>query len=314
MNFTGGVIALFTVLFWTLSVQLFESASKRIGSTSVNIIRISIAVILFCIILFFKDGYIVPSYFPLRAWVYLSLSGIIGFFLGDILLFKAFVEIGPRVTMLIMSLSAPVSAMIGWIFLNETYLSHQWLGMFVTLSGVGMVILEKNNVEKQDIKASHDKDSDKKLQIRKITIKGVLFGAGGMLGQALGFILSKTGMQTESGYLDAVASTQIRAIAACACFLIFFTLTRRWGAVKQGIQNKQAFTYTAIGAALGPVAGVSLSLLALHYMTVGIASTIFSIVPVALIPFAIFLHKERISPKAFTGAIIAVFGIFLLSN
>ncbi|MCK5312483.1 MAG: DMT family transporter [Desulfobacteraceae bacterium] len=305
MNFTGGIIALFTVLFWTLSVQLFEAASKRIGSTSVNIIRISIAVVLFCIILFIKDGYIIPSYFPMRAWIYLSLSGVIGFFLGDIFLFKAFVEIGPRVTMLIMSLSAPVAALIGWFFLNETYIAHQWIGMFVTLSGVALVILEKDNTKK---------NAKPNLQARNITPKGIIFGIGGMLGQAVGFILSKTGMQTESGYLDAIASTQIRAMAAFVCFVLLFTLTKRWGAVKHGINNKQALTYTAIGSALGPVAGVSLSLLALHYMTVGVASTIFSLVPVALIPFAIFLHKERVSFKAMAGALLAVCGIFLLAN
>jgi len=310
MNLFGGLIALSTVLFWTLSVQLFEAASKRIGSTSVNIIRLFTAVVLFCTILSIKDGYIIPSYFPMRAWIFLSLSGITGFFLGDIFLFKAFVEIGPRVTMLIMSLSAPVSALIGWFFLKEAYLLHQWIGMFVTLSGVAMVILEKNTTKKLE----NDAIKSNSLHLRKITIKGVLFGIGGMLGQAVGFILSKTGMQTESGYLDAMASTQIRAIAALICYFLLFTITKRWGAVKHGVNDKKALTFTVIGSALGPVAGVSLALLALHYMTVGIASTIFSLVPVALIPFAIFLHKEHVSKKAIAGALLAVFGIFLLAN
>ncbi len=310
MSLTGSIIALFTVIFWTLSVQLFEAASKRVGSTSVNIIRLSAAVALFCLILFIKDGYVIPSYFPMRAWIYLSLSGIAGFFLGDILLFKAFVEIGPRVTMLIMSLSAPVSAIIGWFLLDETYIIHQWVGMFVTLSGVAIVILEKNNIEKVEIKTL----SNNELQSRNITLKGILFGIGAMLGQAIGFILSKTGMQTKAGYLDAFASTQIRAIAAFSCFVILFTITKKWGIAIKAIKDMQAVTYTVIGSALGPVAGVSLALLALHYMTVGIASTIFSLVPVTLIPFAIFLHKERVSYKAIAGAVLAVFGIFLLAN
>ncbi len=310
MNLTGSIIALSTVMFWTLSVQLFEAASKKVGSTSVNIIRLSTAVALFCLILFIKDGYIIPSYFPMRAWIYLSLSGILGFFLGDILLFKAFVEIGPRITMLIMSLSAPVSALIGWVFLDEAYIAHQWVGMFVTLSGVAIVILEKNNIKKVGTK-TQDK---KALKSRNITLKGVLFGIGAMLGQAVGFILSKTGMQTETGYLDAFASTQIRAIAAFICFVILFTITKRWDNAINALKDKQAATYTVIGSALGPVAGVSLALLALHHMTVGIASTIFSLVPVTLIPFAIFLHKERISYKAIAGAVLAVFGIFLLAN
>ncbi len=310
MNFTGEIVALFTVIFWTFSVQFFEAASKKIGAVTVNILRISIALLLFCIILFIKNGYIIPTYFPLHAWFFLSLSGITGFFLGDILLFKSFIEIGPRVTMLIMSLSAPVAGIISWFFLNETYLLHQWAGMVVALSGVALVILEKNNPKPAHLTNSNIKSPKQRV----ITIKGVIFGFGAMLGQAVGYIFSKAGMKIESGYLDAFASTQIRAIAAFACFILFFTLTKRWGSIKEAVKDRQAVVFTATGAALGPVAGVSLSLLALHYMPVGIASTIFSLVPVALIPFAIFLHREHVSIKAFCGAILAVCGIFLLTN
>ena len=143
MPYTGELIAIVTVLCWTVSVQFFEAAAKRVGATPVNIIRITTALILFGGLLLFRNGTLVPMDFPLEAWLFLSLSGIIGFFLGDICLFKALVELGPRVALLIFSLSAPVAALIGWIFLSETYVLHQWAGMLVTLSGVGLVIFEK---------------------------------------------------------------------------------------------------------------------------------------------------------------------------
>ena len=144
MPWTGELIAIATVLCWTISVQFFEAASKRVGATPVNIIRLTVALILFSLLLFFRHGYIFPVNFPARAWFYLSLSGVIGFFIGDIFLFKALVEIGPRVAMLIFSLSAPTAAFIGWLFLDEIYVPHQWAGMFVTLFGVCTVILERN--------------------------------------------------------------------------------------------------------------------------------------------------------------------------
>ncbi|WP_457552652.1 DMT family transporter [Desulfobacula sp.] len=299
MPFQGELIAIGTVLCWTISVQFFEAASKRIGATSVNIIRLAIALILFSLLLFFRDGYILPFQFPAHAWFYLSLSGIIGFFIGDIFLFKALVEIGPRVTMLIFSLSAPTAALIGWSFLDETYVLHQWVGMFVTLLGVGIVIFEKNQ-------------KSSKLKIRNISLKGVLFGFGAMLGQAGGYVLSKAGMQTDSGYLDAFSATQIRAIAAFLCFLVLFTLTGKWGKVKTAVKNTRAVVFTAIGSAIGPFLGVSLSLLVLHYLTAGVASTFLSLVPIFIIPFSIFLHKEHVSLRAIAGALTAVFGIYLL--
>ncbi|MBU1697474.1 MAG: DMT family transporter [Proteobacteria bacterium] len=299
MPWTGELIAIGTVFCWTISIQFFEAASKRVGAIPVNIIRLTVALILFSLLLFFKHGHILPVQFPAHAWFYLSLSGIIGFFIGDIFLFKALVEIGPRVTMLIFSLSAPTAALIGWSFLDETYVLHQWLGMFVTLFGVGIVILEKNQ------KASN-------LKIRSISLKGVQFGFGGMIGQAVGYILSKTGMQTDSGYLDAFAATQIRVIAAFLCFLVFFTATGKWGTIKTAVKDTRAVLFTATGSVFGPFLGVSLSLLVLHYLTTGVASTFLSLVPIFIIPFSIFLHKEHVSIRAFAGAVTAVFGIYLL--
>ncbi len=299
MLWTGELIAIGTVLCWTISVQFFEAASKRIGAIAVNIIRLTVALILFSVLLFFRHGYILPVQFPAHAWFYLSCSGIVGFFIGDIFLFKALVENGPRVTMLIFSLSAPTAALIGWSLLDEVYVLHQWVGMFVTLMGVGIVILERNQ-------------KSSRLKIRNISLKGVLFGFCAMSGQAVGYVLSKTGMQTESGYLDAFSSTQIRAIAAFLCFLVFFTATGKWETIKTAIKDTRSVIFTSIGSVIGPFLGVSLSLLVLHYLTTGVASTFLSLVPVFIIPFSIFLHKEHVSIRAVAGAVIAVSGIYLL--
>ncbi|WDP91404.1 MAG: DMT family transporter [Desulfobacter sp.] len=304
MTYTGEFIALATVLCWTVSVQFFEVASKRVGATPVNIIRISTALALFSVYLLIKNGAIVPTDFPARAWVYLSLSGIIGFFLGDICLFKALVELGPRLALLIFSLSAPMAALIGWAFLSEVYLPLQWAGMLVTLAGVVLVILEKNKAP----------DLPGRKAARRASLKGVLFGIGAMMGQAGGYVMSKTGMQTPDGFLDAFAATQIRALAAFACFILYFTITRKWGQVRAAARDSRAVAWTATGAVIGPFIGVSLSLKVLHYLTAGVASTFLSMTPVCIIPFSIYIHKERVSARAMAGAVVAVAGIWLLMN
>ncbi len=304
MPFAGELIALITVLCWTFSVQFFEAASREVGSIPVNIIRIFTALILFSLFLYCRDGFPLPLSFPPRAWLYLSLSGIVGFFIGDIFLFKALVDMGPRVAMLILSLAAPTAAVFGWMFLGENYLLHQWIGMFVTLSGVCTVILERRQ---------HSFPAQK-LKVRRISYKGVGYGFIAMFCQAGGLLLSKAGMYTESGYLDAFSATEIRAIAAFFCFIVFFTVTGKWQEVGTALNNKKAVTYTAIGAAVGPFLGVSLSLMALHYLTTGVASTFFSLIPICIIPFSIFIHKEHVSIRAAAGAVTAVFGVYLLMS
>lgn len=304
MIFTGVFIAIGTVLCWTVSVQFFEAASKRVGPTPVNIIRIGIALLLFGLFLLIRDGIPVPLHFPMRAWILLGLSGVVGFFIGDIFLFKALVEIGPRLTMLLHSLAAPTAAVIGWIFLDEYYAPYQWFGMAVALSGVGMVIMEKKS--KKPVRQGSVQ--------RNATLAGVAFGLLAMLGQGCGMVLSKAGMQTDSGYLDAFAATQIRALAAFFCFFLFFTLTRRWMRVRIAVKDGRALLYTSLGAAIGPFLGVSLALLSLHFLPTGVASTIFALVPVFIIPFAIFIHHEHVSFRAICGACIAVIGVYLLTS
>ncbi|TKB27057.1 DMT family transporter [Desulfopila sp. IMCC35006] len=302
MPFIGEAIALTTVLCWTFSVQFFAAASKEVGATPVNIIRLFVALLLFTALLLFRQGALFPVDFPLRAWFMLSLSGVIGFFIGDIFLFKALVELGPRITMLIQSLAAPTAAVFGWSFLHESYNQQQWLGMAVTLAGVCAVILEK----------SRDAAPARKLQVARVSFRGVAFAFAAMLGQAGGLLLSKSGMQTDAGYLDAFSATQIRALAAFCCFVLYFTVTGRWQNVGAALTNRKAVAFTAIGAAIGPFIGVSMSLMALHYLPTGVASTFFSLIPICIIPFSIYLQKEHVSLRAIAGAVVAVFGVYLL--
>ncbi len=309
MPFFGEIIALGTVFCWTVSIQFFEAASRRIGSPTVNVFRITIAVTAFMVIGLFTTGSPLPLDFPTRAWVLLSLSGFIGFFLGDLFLFHAFVEVGPMISMLIMTLSAPTAALVGWFFIGETYLPLQWLGMGITLTGVSFVILERKKKE-----TANGFSRKLNLKPRTVTTRGLLYAFGGMIGQAGGYVMSKSGMQAGGGFLDPFASTQIRAMAAFVGFIGFFTVMGYWPLAKTAIRDRRAVLFVITGALLGTVLGVSLSLYTLHFIPTGVASTIFSMVPVFLIPFSVFLHREHISLRALVGAVIAVSGICLLKR
>ncbi len=298
--YIGELAAFGTALCWTFGSQFFEAAGKRVGALSVNLIRLIMALIFFFVLMLIRNGTLFPTDFSTHAWIWLGLSGIVGFALGDLFLFKAFVEIGPRISMLIMTLTAPISAILGLTFLNEEYLLYQWVGMIITLTGVSLVLLERSN------------NSKKKRKVRIITPTGILYAFLGTVGQATGYILSKYGMMTNEGYLDPFAATQIRVIAGTIGFIIIISLNKSWRNVFNALKHKSAMGFMAGGAFLGPFLGVSLSLLALHYITAGVASTITAIVPILIIPSVIFIGKEHVSIRAFAGAIIAVAGVFLL--
>ena len=68
---------------------------------------------------------------------------------------------------------------------------------------------------------------------------------------------------------------------------------------------------TVIGSVFGTFLGVSFSLLAVKYASTGVASTIMAIVPILLIPPAVFLFKQKVSLPEIIGAFMSVGGVTL---
>lgn len=90
----GEIASLITAVFWTITATSFELAGKKVGSLSVNYIRLMIGFILISLYTTFTRGMFLPLDATSRAWFYLSLSGLIGFVIGDMFLFQVYVEIG----------------------------------------------------------------------------------------------------------------------------------------------------------------------------------------------------------------------------
>ena len=303
----GELAALLTAVFWTFTALAFESAGKRVGSLTVNLIRLFMAFFFLGTYTWITGGQFFPAGASLHNWIWLSLSGMVGFVLGDLFLFRAYVVVGARVSMLIMSLAPPIAALVGWLVMGETMSAKSFAGMAVTLSGISLVILtrEKNGlIPGPGIPAEKSKSNGFRFTY---PLAGLLLAFGGAAGQATGLVLSKYGMD---GY-DAFAATQIRVITGIAGFTIIYTILGRWYRFMPALRNRRAMGSITIGAFFGPFLGVSFSLLAVKFTSSGIAATIMSIVPVLIIPFAILLFNEKITLREVAGAFIAIAGVAL---
>ncbi len=296
----GEYAALLTAVFWTITAIAFESAGKKVGSLSTNLIRLFLAFVFIGIYSQITRGSFIPLGATAHNWIWLSLSGFIGFVIGDLLLFEAYVVIGSRISMLIMSLTPPITAFMGWLIMGETLTRQNMLGMVLTITGIMLVVIDRKSNIKTEGKTR------KKMKLN-YPIVGILLAFGGAVGQGSGLVLSKYGMQD----FDPFAATQIRVITGFVGFAILFFILKRWKKVFSAIKDKQAMTRLSIGAFFGPFLGVSFSLLSVKYTTTGIASTIMAIVPVLIIPPAIIFFKEKITLKEVIGSIIAVGGVAL---
>jgi drug/metabolite transporter (DMT)-like permease len=142
-NYLGEIAGLLTAVFWTVTSLAFESAGKKVGSMPVNLIRLVIAFFLIGTYSWLARGFFFPSDATRYQWLWLALSGIVGFVIGDLMLFKALVVIGARISMLMMSLAPPIAAFIGWLLLGEVLTFMNLMGMAATITGIVIVILKR---------------------------------------------------------------------------------------------------------------------------------------------------------------------------
>ncbi len=304
---SSGLTAAFaTLICWTVGTFAFTIASKRADPAAVNRVRLFFAALLLSavVVLFFKVTFIELFTLPTFAeWVWLGLSGIIGLTLGDYFAFTAYSILGSSRTSLF-STFAPVAALLlGIIILGESINGVGVLGMMISTGGIIWFI--------QSTQKINDKSIDKSQ-----VVKGITFAILGAVGQGLGLVCAKKGLnithQTGAD-LSAVHATWIRmSIGTIAAYSIAVFRKNIWLEFKTMTASKAIITPLLTGTLFGPVMGVSFSLFAASLIPVGIAQTIFSLLPITVMLAAIISGRERINGPSIIAAAICMVGVFIL--
>ena len=304
----GEIIALIVAFSWTATALFAETASKRLGSLPLNLIRMVLSWAFLSVILWVMTGAPYPMHASGKAWFWLALSGLVGYVFGDWCLFNSYIVFGSRYGQLFMTLAPPMAGISGWLMLGESMSWHSWLAMLVTLTGIAISILNRSG-------------ADHHLQL-KLPLKGVLLGIGAGLGQGVGLVLSKIGMQHYAAALPAdapaafdwampFASTMIRSLTGMVGFFVLLALMRKLPELRAALKNGAGMKYTCLTTLFGPFIGVSLSLMAVQYARAGIASTLMALTPVLILfPYAL-IYKQKITPKEILGVIISMTGVAL---
>lgn len=293
MPFLGEISALITAVLWSVTSIIFTEASIRVGTIYVNITRMILALFFLVITLFIINIKIDLSSHQVFN---LAISGIIGLVIGDTFLFKAFQCIGARLSMLVMALVPPISALMAFIFLGESLSVIGIVGIMITVSGIALVVLKRE---------------EKPTSKYKIDFAGIFYAVMGAIGQAVGLIFAKYALNESeiNGFLAAF----VRLMSAVIIFYPLAVMTGRFKTpVKVFKNDRKAFLLTVLGSIFGPFLGITFSLVSISYTKVGISSTLMATVPIIMLPMVRYYYKEKLSWISILGTVIAVGGIAIL--
>lgn len=304
-------MAIGVATMWASSAVFFDFANRKLQPINTNLIRMVFAFFPISLLLYIISGHFLLMHADNAVWLWLAASGLVGFVFGDYFLFASYKQIHATYTQLIMTLSPLFAAITGFLILNERLSINVILGMVVTISGIALTILKKNG-QSTTIGTKFD---------FKISGKGVVFGVLSALGQGVGLVLSKKGIEAYheaagnlcNDFYISIAATQLRIITAIAGFAVIILLSRN------GIAKfRESFNYpkniwaSCGGAVVGLGIGVPLSLLALQYTQTAIVSTIIATVPILLLIYQRIFFKRHISLIELLGVCLCVSGVAIL--
>jgi len=288
----GALAALAAAACFAVGPTLFTLAGRQVGPRVTLRWRLLLATVLLWIAHGLTYGRPWPR-LDTAQLVPLLASGGIGLALADSFLFPAFVRLGPRLAMLLLNLQPVLATLLAWLFLGERLRATQWAAMLVVLGGVSLVMLERG-----DDAAGRAPTWDRTGAALALTAAAL---------GAVGVLLAKYGM---AGRLPALTANTVRMTGGMVPIWLWTALRGQVRTTWQAVRARpRVVGYLLLGAAVGPVLGMSLSLFALRTLPVGIATTLTSLSPVLLLPVGWRIFGEHISLKAILGTVVASLGV-----
>lgn len=235
---------------------------------------------------------------------YLLLSGLFAIIIAGPGYYGAILRIGARSTLLLFSLNAPFTAILGYFLLAERLGPMDVAGMALILTGVLLAVLYgERPPHRPKARAAR-----RQAQAVAIPWSGIACGLIAAFGQGVGNIAAKWGM---AGGVEAFAAMAIRVGIAAVFFLLLSLLPIRALREEQEIDG-YGLTIVTLSAAISMGVGMTMLMAALATGHVGIVSTLASMAPVAVLPMVWARTGIVPSWQAWLGAVMAVAGTGLI--
>jgi len=288
-------LALLAAFCWAIASLISADISRSLGAIGFNRIRLIVVAIMLIAYTTFDNTW---SSINIKFLNTIIISGFIGIFLGDTLLFLALQKIGPRRNNILFALAAPFTIILNLFFLKQSMTVFEIFGCLIVFLGVVIAIAYGTN-----------KNVNHRWETIEGSLKlGITFGILAALAQAIGIIIIKPVLNNGA---DPIASAAIRT--SISAILLSFT----YFSSSQILIDKTKYTLNIvlkiiISGFLGMALGMSLLLIALQKGDAGIVATLSSTSPIMILFLLWVLTKKLPTRGAWLGTILALIGTALI--
>lgn len=242
----------------------------------------------------------------------LALSGFVGVSIASTAYYAAIDAVGPRITAVLLSSTAPIALVLGHVVLGEPVTVWRAIGVVLTVVGIVLAVSEPR-APRGVVAASAPPPESAAAGVpappRIFLGRGIVCGLVTASGQAVGTLLARPVMAAG---MEPTAAIAVRLAVAMIGFVALAAFPFARG--DRAALRSRTLTICFVSALVGPALGMALLMAALSHGDVGMVATLSSITPILVLPMVWMRSGRRPSVPAWCGAAVVVVGVAVISR
>ena len=286
----GIIIALISTMSWAVCTVLLKKLGEKLEPIAMTAFKALLASLILFIIIYFTGTKIDIG---IENLVPVAISGILGIAIGDSLFFASLNRLSPLILSLMLFVGPDIfSGIFGLIFLKEMPSIFSWIGIFGILSGLSFLIFPLENDKSQS----------------KTKITGIIFAILSLMCTSYSMVIIKPVLEN----VPVITATMYRMIFSGIVLIVFGLFSKKILNWKEILSDGKYSIKLTATFALATIGGFWLSLMAIKYCKLIIASSLMSLEPLFILIFMIVFNRYIPKIKEIIGIIIIVLGIIFI--
>lgn len=286
MELLGIIAAIVSAASWAFGTLTFDRIGRYIPPAGITFIKGSMSIVILSLLTIFTNGF---KSVNSVEFIYLAISGIIGIAVGDTLFFKSLSDLGPKIQVLYFMLGQVMTILLSFLFLGEVLSASEYIGAIILVFGVMIVMWGKTE------------------QLPN-KLRGIVLGFFAILCYSVSSVLIKYSIAD----FDVLSATLYRMFFGTICVLLIGVNSNKilvWIRPLKQIKLLVLFVFNVFVITLG---GFFLSMFAIKYISVSLASVLSSTEPIFVLFFAYLINRDKTTRMELYGAFVAIVGLIIV--
>lgn len=283
--------ALGSALSWALIGLVARALAPYLNALSLNMIRSAVGGVLLGAVALVSGELSGLGAVSLESWIYLSLSVVTAFAVGDTVFFESAKRLGLGRAMTLSMVYPLLASALGLVWLGEPITARLLTGAIITLGGLALIVGERTPAT-------------------GVAVEDRGRGIGLALLAAVAWAVSATIMKPPLSEVEPVTAQAVRL--PLAALLLWTTPWARGTGRRVRAHLREAGPLLLILGLLTAVSAVTF-VSGLKYAGLGLATVLSSTSPLFALPIGRLALGERVTWRAVAGALLCVSGIVVLS-